>query len=89
MRRRLKMHAAPTVAGRAGELGVLYLVRNSMSAGLGSTANVYGVAPRHRSAMVGAHEGRRNARVYGPVVQSKAGTDLYGCVLTDFEPYPW
>jgi NAD(P)-dependent dehydrogenase (short-subunit alcohol dehydrogenase family) len=29
------------------------------------------------------------ARVYDPIVQGEAGTDLYGCFLKDYEPSPW
>ena len=29
------------------------------------------------------------ARVYDPIVQGEAGTDLYGCFLKDFRPAPW
>ncbi len=29
------------------------------------------------------------ARVYDPIVQGEAGTDLYGVFLKDFEPYRW
>ncbi len=28
------------------------------------------------------------ARVYDPIVQGEAGTDLYGCFLKDFRPAP-
>jgi NAD(P)-dependent dehydrogenase (short-subunit alcohol dehydrogenase family) len=29
------------------------------------------------------------ARVYDPIVQGEAGTDLYGVFLKDYEPSPW
>ncbi|MGI9206398.1 MAG: short-chain dehydrogenase, partial [Rhodococcus sp. (in: high G+C Gram-positive bacteria)] len=29
------------------------------------------------------------ARVYDPIVQGEAGTDLYGCFLKDYRPAPW
>ena len=29
------------------------------------------------------------ARVYDPIVQGEAGTDLYGCFLKDYEPSAW
>ena len=29
------------------------------------------------------------ARVYDPIVQGEAGTDLYGCFLKDYQPSPW
>ena len=29
------------------------------------------------------------ARVYDPIVQGEAGTDLYGCFLKDYEPAAW
>lgn len=29
------------------------------------------------------------ARVYDPIVQGEAGTDLYGCFLKDYVPSPW
>jgi NAD(P)-dependent dehydrogenase (short-subunit alcohol dehydrogenase family) len=29
------------------------------------------------------------ARVYDPIVQGEAGTDLYGCFLKDYAPAPW